>query len=586
MVVVDFYPTVEDDYAMSDDDRILLEEIIGQQKEQYSPAMRRDKFFELFSAEQVLKSRGYDLDLDQIAAGNIGGGGDGGADSIFLLVNNKMVREDTNLTAYHDQQLTIDLVVVQSKQEASFGEMALKNFTDFTENCLRLSADLSILSRELYNQALIDVVGRFRSVYLKSLSQRPTLKICFYYASLGEHIDKKVQARADALRARLREFFSNAECEVELAGAKKLLKWFYISPSKTITLETVKHIPGPRPGKSYAALVSLRKFYDFITENGKPRERIFEANVRDYQGDVKVNEEIAKTLFGAAAEDFWWLNNGITIIASDIRGDGDFLTVTDALIVNGLQTSYEIYKYLKDAPPMSPDPRNILVRIIESNDPQSTDRIIKATNSQTKIPPIWLHSTEEIHRTIETVLKTKADLYYDRRKNYYRNRGIAARKIVTIPYLSQALVSIVLRRPDDARARPTTAAERHYKALYSDDYPKELYSTCARIMKRVDEFVYGQEIETGHKVNVRFYLAMYAVCAALRSPRPRRQTIATFDLTLLTDQHLDNSLTRVVRVYFDLGGDDLVAKGTELTTRLQKDLQERFGRKKDEDETD
>lgn len=579
------YPTFKDDYAMNDEDRIVLEEIIKQQKEQYSASMRPDKFFELFSAEQVLKSRGYDLDLDQIAAGNIGNGGDGGADSIYLLVNNKMVREDSNLAAYHDQQLTIDLVIIQSKREASFGEMALKNFTDFTDNCLRLSSDLSSLSRELYKQTLIDVVSRFRSVYLKSLSQRPTLKISFYYASLGEHVDKKVQARANALRSRLREFFSNAESEVELAGAKKLLKWFYISPSKTITIETVKHIPGPRPGKSYAALVSLTKFYEFITENGKPRERIFEANVRDYQGDVKVNEEIAKTLVGAAPEDFWWLNNGITVLASDIRGDGDFLTVTDALIVNGLQTSYEIYKYLKDSPPTADDARNILVRIIESNDPQSTDRIIKATNSQTKIPPIWLHSTEEIHRTIETVLKAKADLYYDRRKNYYRNRGVPPKKIVTIPYLSQALVAIVLRRPDDARARPTTAAERHYKALYADEYPKDMYSNCARIMKRVDEFVYGRELETGHKANIRFYLAMYSVCAALRSPRPRRQTIAAFDLNLLTDQHLDNSLTRVVRDYFELGGDDVIAKGTELNIRLQKDLQDRFGRKKDEAET-
>ncbi len=210
---------------MRDDDRIMLEEIIKQQKERYSPSMRPDKYFELFSAEQILKSRGYDLATDQIEGGNIGNGGDGGADSIFLLVNHKMVREDTNLAAYQDQQLTIDLVIIQSKHEASFGEIALKNFLDLTDNCLRLSSDLSSVSRTLYKQSLLNVVGWFHTVYKKALSQRPILKVSFYYASLGEHIDIKVSARADVLRTRLTEYFSKAECEVELAGAKRLLNW-------------------------------------------------------------------------------------------------------------------------------------------------------------------------------------------------------------------------------------------------------------------------------------------------------------------------------------------------------------------------
>lgn len=578
--VTSLYPYLKDDYTMSDEERFVLQEIIAQQKESYSPRMRPDKFFELFSAEQILKSRGYDLDLDQIAAGNIGNGGDGGADSIYLLVNHKMVREDTNLAAYQDQRLSIDLVIIQSKNQQSFGEQALKNFKDLTDNCLRLSADLNAVSRQLYKQALLDVIGRFHAVYRRSLSQKPALKISFYYASLGKQVDPKVQARADVLLERLRELYSKADCTVELAGAKKLHDWYYISPERITTLETVKSMKGPKPGKSYAALVTLPKFYEFISEKGRLKERIFEANVRDYQGDVKVNEEIADTLNGAVPEDFWWLNNGITILASELQGDDDLLTVTDPLIVNGLQTSYEIFNHFKELEGSVEDPRTIFVRVIESNDPKSTDRIIKATNSQTRIPPILLHATEAIHRKIEAVLKAKANLFYDRRKNYYRNRGVKPKDIVTISYLSQALVAIVLRRPDDARARPTTAAERHYKALFADEYPEELYSTCARIMKRTDEFVYGLDLDSPHKANVRFYLAMYSVCMALRSANPRRNTIASFNVELLSDQHLNNSLDRVVREYIELGGDDLTAKGTELNLRLHKDLQDRFRRRR------
>jgi AIPR protein len=563
---------------MSDEDRLALTEIVNQEHTKYSKRLNADKFFEVFSAEQVLKNRSYDLASDQISAGVIGNGGDGGADSIYLIVNNKMVREDTDLTAFKGQQLIIDLVITQSKNQASFGETVVKNFQDLADNCLKLSADLNAVSRKLYKQALLDVIQRFHTIYRNALSDKPKLSIAFYYASLGEHIDGKVQVRADALRTRLSEFFSKAECSVEFAGAKKLLDWFYITPPKSITLETLKYIPGPKPGKSYVALVTLSKFYEFITTNDKLQERIFEANVRDYQGEVQVNKDISATLAGTVPEDFWWLNNGITIVASEIRGDGDFLTITDTLIVNGLQTSYELYNHFKDS--KTSDTRTILVRVIESKDPNATDRIIKATNNQTKIPRMWLHATEDIHRGIEAAL-AKVGLFYDRRKNYYRNQGASPSQIVTIPYLSQALVAIVLQRPDDARARPTTAAERHYKKLFSDGQPKVIYSKCALIMKRVDEYLDGVGMQNSEASNIRFYLAMYAVCAALRSIHPRRTTIAAFNVDLLTDQFLSNCEEQVWPDYQALGGDDVIAKGPDLLELIHQRLQVRFGRIKD-----
>ena len=43
---------------------------------------------------------------------------------------------------------------------------------------------------------------------------------------------------------------------------------------------------------------------------------IFESNVRDYQGNTDVNEGIAASLGTASSEDFWWLNNGVTVLAT------------------------------------------------------------------------------------------------------------------------------------------------------------------------------------------------------------------------------------------------------------------------------
>ena len=129
---------------------------------------------------------------------------------------------------------------------------------------------------------------------------------------------------------------------------------------------------------------------------------MFESNVRHFQGPTKVNKEIASTLAKPdASPEFWWLNNGVTILASELGGDQELLSVTDPLIVNGLQTSFVIHSHFSEGG-RDDDRRMIMVRLTKASDPALTDAIIKATNSQTYIAPAWLHATEDVHRNIET----------------------------------------------------------------------------------------------------------------------------------------------------------------------------------------
>ena len=84
--------------------------------------------------------------------------------------------------------------------------------------------------------------------------------------------------------------------------------------------------------------------------------------------------------------------------------------------------------------------RCILVRVITSTE-ERHDHIIKATNSQTVVPISSLRSTDPIHKKIESHLK-KYDLFYDRRKSYYRNADKPRNKIVQISQLAQAVMTI------------------------------------------------------------------------------------------------------------------------------------------------
>ena len=100
-------------------------------------------------------------------------------------------------------------------------------------------------------------------------------------------------------------------------------------------------------GSSHVALVSMRDYLAFLTDDtGALRRHIFDWNVRDYLGEVEVNREIQSSLANQDSPDFWWLNNGVTVICSRTSIVGKTYVLDDVEIVNGLQTSYSIFRTL------------------------------------------------------------------------------------------------------------------------------------------------------------------------------------------------------------------------------------------------
>jgi hypothetical protein len=570
---------LQDNVIMSEDSLFLLRSVLEQSRKADYPALKPDKFFEIFSAQQVLKVRRFNLDPVEIESGIIGGDGDGGVDGFYLFVNRKFIREDTDPLAFKDQQLNVELVIVQGKNKPSFEESVPTKLKDFTEHCLRLNADIGPAQKLLYSDELLTLVRKFHAIYKPALALRPKLSINFFHVSLGDRVDPRVQTRANLLLDKVKEFFPTAECSYEFIQGNELLRLYQQQPERQLVLSTPKYFDWKSFGRNaYVCVATLPDFYRFITDKGALREYMFDANVRDHAPDVKVNKGIRSTLAAPENDDFWWLNNGITVLASAVSyNDGSF-QVTDPLIVNGLQTSYELFNHFSLGGSQD-DKRTLMVRVIENTDSETSDRIINATNSQTKIEAINLHATEQIHRDIESALKI-AGLFYDRRKNFYRNKGESAAKIITIGYMAQAIAAIVLQQPDNARARPTTVAVKSYTKLFSNTHPLSLYPKCAQIMKRVDAYLDERSLSQGMKLNLVFYLAMYATCTALKSVKPQRTRIAALDMSLLTDDLLDGCHVWLLTQLSALGGDDKVAKGPSVTAALKKQIIKQFGKKK------
>ncbi len=238
--------------------------------------------------------------------------------------------------------------------------------------------------------------------------------------------------------------------------------------------------------------------------------------------------------------------------------------------MNGLQTSREIFAYFSEHQPHIEE-RSILVKVIETADPVVSDAVIKATNSQNKMPAASLRATDPIHHQIEDLFK-QYGFYYDRRKGHYKDKGKPVNKIISVVGLLQAVVSIILQRPDDARARPSDYINQDdkYEAVFGlDSIPLGVYLICVRVMRRTKEFLKTTGLDVGDKRNLKFYLAFYAVAKLTESTAPTATMIEKLDTTKIEDVILGECLQVIRDKYQSLGGDDAVAKGSELLRQLR-----------------
>ena len=139
------------------------------------------------------------------------------------------------------------------------------------------------------------------------------------------------------------------------------------------------------------------------------RHYLLEPNVRDYQGvQNPVNKAIRETLHSQTSQEFWWLNNGITIVTDKCSVGADGITIVGTEIVNGLQTCHEIFNYFQAGG--APDEHSVLVRVIEAPEEQSRNDITKATNNQTPVSALSLRATEPLHFEIEDRLAVRSVL--------------------------------------------------------------------------------------------------------------------------------------------------------------------------------
>lgn len=253
------------------------------------------------------------------------------------------------------------------------------------------------------------------------------------------------------------------------------------------------------------------------------------------------------------------------------------MTIEDPQIVNGLQTSTEIFSYFSSGGNVADD-RNVLVRVVVPKETESADRIIKATNSQTSIPLASLRATDKIHRDIEEYMQPFG-LFYDRRKNMHKNEGRPIEQIISIPLMAQAVMSVYLQRPNDARARPSSLLKKDddYAKIFNHSHPVGLYLFAAKMIKSVLSYLKSkEELAAKDRNNLSFYVGMYAAALLAGHQTPNANTLSKIDPGDITKDVLDESYNEVFAVYRQLGESDQVAKGPQLLSLIKERLNNRL----------
>ncbi len=348
--------------AQKTNDQIILEQILKEKCAESGDGMLLADYFEIYSASEILKD--YDLtydDIDYGIVGNGGDGGDGGIDSIYTFINGEPLKEDTEVNGSQKKN-HIELILIQSKTSPNFKEDAIIKFRESAQDLFNLSNNPDDFSSR-YSADLIDKVKLFRNSYSKLARTFPVVEVSYFYATQGDEVHPNVDGKVDKLREDISKLFSGAKFSFEFVGATKLLEMTRNVPSTSRNLELAESPIGTTAG-SYLCLVSLSKYYEFISDSGALVRSIFESNVRDYQGSIVVNTGIRNTLSNLNSENFWYLNNGVTIITPKAVMAGKQLTIEDPQIVNGLQTSHEIYQHFSQLDDYTGDERAVLVRVI------------------------------------------------------------------------------------------------------------------------------------------------------------------------------------------------------------------------------
>ncbi len=227
------------------------------------------------------------------------------------------------------------------------------------------------------------------------------------------------------------------------------------------------------PYYSIYGKVSCADIAQWHDEHG---DLLFTENIRNTLTDSEINSQIENSLVQAPKE-FWYLNNGITAIADDIKRkpiglgeqrESSYWKISNLKIVNGAQTTGAISSaYAKD--PAATRLGYVQVKIISLEDTplDLAGKITTATNTQNKVEPKDFLALEDLQDGLAESFRKIGVQYCYRRgeKVLDSTKGLDVQELaMTLAITSGSMADVVIAKRN---AGSLTDPNGHYKKLFS-----------------------------------------------------------------------------------------------------------------------
>jgi AIPR protein len=468
---------------MSDNDVVALEANYKNWRQSNGRGLTKYDPFVFYSIDQFLKP--FHVSDSDVAYGLTDGGNDGGVDGFYFFVNGELMREDSDVEARTAEK--VNLILFQIKGEEGFKPTEIDKLQTATDDILNLSATTN---PDKYKKQLVALIDSFKEKYQELSGNLPAVYIDYYYVTKGDELEPNALAESSITKVKQTalKHLSKAIVEFHCINVQGLLQQLQKRPVRKKTLNWAAVVQAPAGEAGYFGLVELPEYFGFITnENRELMKSYFDSNVRGFWRTSPQNKKIMESL-ETQKFDFWQSNNGITILSPCLGTQGfNRIVITDPQVVNGLQTSRCIFNYFTaNQDKLTTDKRKLLVRVIETKEKAQQSAIIFATNNQNRMPASALRATDDIQLRIEDLFE-QWGLYYDRRKGVHKDEGRPINNIVSIEEVIQAVVSIVLQRPKEARGRPGdyVKVDEKYSEAFSSDYPLTIFLKCVLLQQKV-----------------------------------------------------------------------------------------------------
>lgn len=480
-------------------DRIINGLLLAFKKElSLSEDLSESELFEYFANYCIVsKEFSGSFSLEDISCG---GGGDKALDGIAILVNGSLVNSQEELEDLEqvNRYLDVDFLLIQAKSGNKFdgGEIAkfVLGAKDFFNIKSKLPTNEQVKAKAEVTKLIYEKSSRFKN-------RNPICKL--YYVTTGKWVDDEyLLATINSLKEGFEDIFEEIIFKaIDATELQNLYRFINNKISREITFERRTALPAIDDVKeAYIGVLPAREYLDLITdESGNIIRGLFYDNVRDFQGENEVNEEIGATIRFGDHESFVFYNNGITIIAEDVNAIGDRVIISDYQIVNGCQTSYVLHANRSSIT----NSLYIPVKIIElDRNSKIKNKIIKANNRQTPVKLEELEALTDFQKRLEeyyNALPEERRLYYERRPKQYNGLDIYKVKVVDISSQIRCFASMFLDQAHNAGRYYAKLLDDVRSRIFLPSHDPIGYYISVYTKFRLDEFFKRKQIESKYQ---------------------------------------------------------------------------------------